>query len=98
MAQGIGSVYLVSMQRGPEPEEPCPLYHVHDDVDGTWGWGATCEGCPSSSLFTGNSPFNGVNFSIRYLRAQNQRHYTVREEVAEIYEGARERGADIMKV
>ena len=84
------------MQRGPEPEEPCPLYHLHDDE--SWGWGVTCEGCPPPSNFVGNSPYANVNFSIRYLRAQNQRHYTVREEVAEIYEGARERGADITKV
>lgn len=80
----------------PYPDEPCPVYHV--DNQGKWEWGATCEGCPTLSSFTGNSPFNNVHFTIRHLRAQNQRHYTVREEVAEIYEGARERGADITKV
>ena len=76
------------------PEEPCPTYHIHDDE--TWGWGATCDGCPP--FFVAKSKrYGGVRFSIRHLKAQNDRHYTVREEVAEIYQGARERGADITK-
>lgn len=81
-------------QAPPYPDEPCPLYHL--DEQGRWGWGATCDGC-APPHFAGSKRYAGVRFSVRHLRAQNQRHYTVREEVAEIYEGARERGADITK-
>lgn len=77
------------------PVEPCPTYHVHDDE--SWEWGATCNACRSPSFVEKSTRYSGVRFNVRHLKAQNQRGYTVREEVAEIYEGARERGADIMR-
>lgn len=84
------------MQRGPEPEEPCPLYHVHDDEDRTWEWGATCDAC-RSPFFVAANPWTGVRFSTRHLKLQRELGMTVREQVAEIYEGARETGADITR-
>lgn len=83
-----------STQISPFPTEPCPTYHVHDDE--SWEWGIACERCPAPRFLPG-SRFGGIRFSIRHLKLQNEMGQTVREQVAEIYEGARERGADITR-
>lgn len=96
MAPGTGSVYLVPMPSGRRPSEAdTRLWHVHDD-DVSWGWGATCDACRSPS-FAGSKRYAGVRFNTRHIKLQRELGMTVREQVAEIYEGARETGRDITR-
>jgi hypothetical protein len=44
------------------------------------------------------NPWVGVRFNTRHLKLYRELGYTAREEVAEIYEGARETGRDITRV
>jgi hypothetical protein len=69
-------------------------WHIH--ADQTWEWGATCDAC-RSPIFVPASRFAGIRFNTRHLKLQRELHQTVREQVAEIYEGARETGRDITR-